>query len=219
MWKVTISKPLWVSTISILINTMKHTVTLLCALLITIGASAQNTKDSNPNTRPDSPKGVVEQTRCDKDCPKTSHIENMVSDLSPRQKKQLEAINEHNRPQIKAIKKDLKEVRDSIHTYMDKYGDYTSEVNRLMRREANLQYNLNKLLYATKVKCDKVLTPEQYNEFHEKQKAERTKRHTLNGPDGAATGEVRSGRHDSHPHPADKKGKPHNLQAAPQPKK
>lgn len=102
--------------------------------------------------------------------PQQPKIEDIVSNLSAKQKRQLEAIEEDQREELNALKKELQVVRDSVHYYMDLYGDYTAQVNRLMEREASLQLQVNKLLYETKVMIDKVLTPAQYKEMKSKMK-------------------------------------------------
>ena len=106
---------------------------------------------------------------------KPPKIEDVVSNLSARQKRQLEAIDEEHRTQLDVVKKELKQVRDSVRYYMDQYGDYSSQVNRLMERESALQLRVNKIQYNTKVKIDKVLTPAQYKELKENMKRQKKK--------------------------------------------
>lgn len=107
---------------------------------------------------------------------KPPKAEELITTLTPRQKRQLEAIDKEQRTQANAIKKELKQVRDSVHAYIDLYGDNTKVVNRLLEREAALQLKLNKLLYSTKVKIDRIITPEQHKEMHRKMAQSKSRR-------------------------------------------
>lgn len=103
-------------------------------------------------------------------------VQEMISSLSAKQKRQLEAIDNERRAQLDAIRKELKGVRDSVHMYIDLYGDYSKQMNRLLERESALQLKMNKILYSTKVRIDKIITPEQYREMHEKMDRGKNKR-------------------------------------------
>lgn len=123
---------------------MKKTILAIVLMILVSGTYAQN-------------KG--QQTHC-----KSNHkIENFVSDLSPLQKRKLEEISNSSQTKISQLKKELHAVRDSIHSYMETYGDNTTKVYPLFEREAALELEINKVMYNNKVSVDKILTKEQYN--------------------------------------------------------
>lgn len=100
-------------------------------------------------------------------CKETVCITKMVSNLTNNQKRQLEAIEVERQKSTCTIKKQLHSVRDSIHFYLEQFGDNTTVVYPLLKRESVLQYQLNMINYDTKVKMDKILTPEQQKEFRQ----------------------------------------------------
>lgn len=102
---------------------------------------------------------------------KMPNMDEMVSNLSPTQKRQLEKIHDDLKTNEEVIKKKLKAVREEIHNLMDQYGDNTPKMNKLLEQESALQLKLNKLQYQAKVQCDKVISKEQYSEFRQKLKA------------------------------------------------
>jgi len=124
---------------------MRKTLLLLVALILVGPVSAQHRHGDKRGDHP---------------C-----ISEMISNLSAKQKRQIENVNKTVTLQAEPIKKELDKVRDSIHYYMDQYGDYSTQIYNLMKREANLQYRLNKIYYHAKVKMDKIITKEQFEEF------------------------------------------------------
>ena len=66
-------------------------------------------------------------------------------------------------------------MRDSIGKYMDSEGDQSKKLYPLFDREAQLQVQISREMYSTKVRIDKVLTKEQRKEFL--QASKRDKRH------------------------------------------
>ena len=112
---------------------------------------------------------------------KDVNIEELIPNLSNKQKRQLEAITNEQHESLEAVEAELRPVRDSIHHYMDRYGDFSAKVNRFMEREASLQLRINKIHYRTKVKIDKVLTKEQYRAFKENLKKRRPSGHKGHG--------------------------------------
>ena len=95
----------------------------------------------------------------------TPCISEMISTLNNKQKRQIENIHKELTAQVEPLKRELNQVRDSVHYYMEQYGDYSSRVNRLMQKEANIQLRLNKLYYQAKVKTDKILSRKQFVEL------------------------------------------------------
>ena len=97
---------------------------------------------------------------------KPPQISELVSDLSTSQKRRLDAISKESHGRTEAIRKQLNGVRDSIHMYMYMEGDQSKVLFPLFDREANLQRNLSREMYSTKIRIDEVLTPEQRKELH-----------------------------------------------------
>lgn len=85
----------------------------------------------------------------------------VVSDLSSAQKKKLDAINAESKTRVGALRARQKAVRDSIAMYIHRDGDQSRELYPLFDREARIQSNISREMYATKLKIDAVLTPEQ----------------------------------------------------------
>ena len=108
---------------------------------------------------------------------KAPAIENIIPDLSAAQKRKLKEISSSSQPRIEALRRELKGVRDSLHTVMECYGDHSDVVIPLFEREAALQLELNKEFYRTKVRTDKVITKEQHKAFREKVREHRKARH------------------------------------------
>ena len=88
-------------------------------------------------------------------------MEEIVKDLSIRQKRQLETISNETKVQMDKYKAELKQVKDSIHYYMDMSTDKTDVLFPLFDREAKIKANMSKLMYRTRLKIDNVLTKEQ----------------------------------------------------------
>lgn len=104
-------------------------------------------------------------------------IEKFVSDLSASQKKQLDEITSASKQRVDVIEKDLRAVRDSIRNIMNTYGDHSKQLDPLFNREAQLQVNISREMYAAKVQMDKVLTKAQYDTLHQKLKEHRAHKH------------------------------------------
>ena len=88
-------------------------------------------------------------------------ITEIVNDLSPSQKKKLDAINEESKARVGALRARQKAVRDSIAMYIHRDGDQSRVLYPLFDREAQIQASISREMYSTKLKIDAVLTPEQ----------------------------------------------------------
>lgn len=97
--------------------------------------------------------------------PQAELISQFVSNLSIKQKRQLDVISKENNGEVTRMKKQLGKVRADIRRVMDDKGDHTNEIMPLLERESALQLQINKALYRIKVKFDEVLTDEQYHEL------------------------------------------------------
>lgn len=86
-----------------------------------------------------------------------------VKDLSSKQKRSIDEISSKYCNELKAIKSELKGVRDNIHTLMADKKDNSEKIFPLMEREASLNLKLNKAMYQMKVELDEVLTADQYS--------------------------------------------------------
>lgn len=102
-------------------------------------------------------------------------ITELVSNLSDTQKSQLEAITNDSRQRVEKLRAQQKAVRDSINLYMDREGDQSKYLNPLFDREAKIQAEISREMYASKVRIDKVLTKEQRAEFQKASKQHRKK--------------------------------------------
>lgn len=94
-------------------------------------------------------------------------ITEMVSDLSQSQKKRLDAITDASKERVAALRAQKKSVRDSIAVYMKLDGDQSAVLFPLFDREAQLQRDISREMYTTKVRVDEVLTPEQRRQLRE----------------------------------------------------
>lgn len=92
-------------------------------------------------------------------------ITELVSDLNATQKRKLETITAESKERVDKLRKEQKAVRDSIGRYMDLDGDQSRVLYPLFDREARLQAQVSREMYATKVRIDEVLTPEQRKEL------------------------------------------------------
>ena len=88
-------------------------------------------------------------------------ITEIVGDLNATQKKRLDAITDASRERVSALRSRQKAVRDSIAMYMKLDGDQSRYLFPLFDREAQLQRDISREMYTTKVHIDEVLTPEQ----------------------------------------------------------
>ena len=136
---------------------MKKFLPLALALFLAFSLSAQRQDGQrNDQQRPD--------------------ITELVSNLSDTQKSQLEAITNDSRQRVEKLRAQQKAVRDSINLYMDREGDQSKYLNPLFDREAKIQAEISREMYASKVRIDKVLTKEQRAEFQKASKQHRKKK-------------------------------------------
>ena len=94
-------------------------------------------------------------------------IEEFVSDLSTTQKAKIDLITKRTSKNIETLRLQVKEVRDSIRTYMGTQEDRSDVLFPLYEREGRLQAELSKEYYRSKAAIDKVLTPDQYQKLRE----------------------------------------------------
>lgn len=106
---------------------------------------------------------------------KRPDITELVSNLTDDQKSQLEAITNDSRQRVEKLRAQQKAVRDSITFYMDREGDQSKYLNPLFDREAKIQAEISREMYASKVRIDKVLTKEQRAELQKTSKQHRKK--------------------------------------------
>ena len=92
-------------------------------------------------------------------------ITELVSDLSASQKRKLETLTSESKERVEKLRKEQKAVRDSIERYMEMDGDQSKVLYPLFDREAKLQAQISREMYATKIRIDEVLTPEQRKEL------------------------------------------------------
>ena len=104
-------------------------------------------------------------------------ISKFVSNLSVRQRRQMDAISKENAEEVTALKQQLRKVRKSIGVVMSSKGDHTNEIMPLFEQEASLELQLHKLMYQMKVQVDEVLTEEQYQELTTKANQKRKSHH------------------------------------------
>lgn len=104
------------------------------------------------------------------------NLQNVVQDLSSRQKRQLETISQETREKTEPLKTQLHAVRDSIRINMEARDDRSAVLDGQFKREAELQMQLNRQLYRAKVRIDAVLTEAQHQRLEEWRKSESKKR-------------------------------------------
>lgn len=107
---------------------------------------------------------------------KRPEITELVSDLSSSQKSKLEVISNESKKRVDELRKEQKEVCDKISQLMDLDGDHSKELIPLFDREANLQAEISREMYATKVRIDQVLTKEQRKELMDSKKKHKMKK-------------------------------------------
>lgn len=135
---------------------MKKTLPLIIALLLAGSVAAQN------------------GTECRKHR-EMPNIEEMVSDLSPKQQKKLETITAERKKMVDMKRSELKVVRAEIRKLMEMEGDQSAKLFPLMEREADIKAEIGKIMYRTRLKIDDVLTKEQITELRANLKAQREK--------------------------------------------
>ncbi len=101
---------------------------------------------------------------------KRPEITELVSDLSSSQKSKLEVISNESKKRIEELRKEQKAVCEKISQLMDMEGDHSKELNPLFDREARIQAEISREMYATKVRFDQVLTKEQRKELKDSRK-------------------------------------------------
>lgn len=106
---------------------------------------------------------------------KKEKIENIITDLTPQQKSQIDAITQRSSKNIERYRTQLDAVRDSLRLFMNSRDDNSKIVFRLYDREARLQAELSKEYYRTKVAIDAILTQEQYSRMQERMEARHKK--------------------------------------------
>ncbi len=139
---------------------MKHTTILFTLLLFALGMNAQQGNPRHHDRHPE--------------------VTQMLQDLTPRQKRQIDAIYSKSREKLESARKEQRIVRDSIQMLIDSDFDYTKKISILFDREARLQFRINMEMYNTKLAIDKVLTKEQREELRTKMKLERRQRECAN---------------------------------------
>lgn len=102
-------------------------------------------------------------------------ITQFVSNLSDSQKSKLESITQESRQRVDMLREQQKAVRDSIARYMDRDDNQSKYLYPLFDREAKLQAEISREMYATKVRIEEVLNKEQRQEFREASKKHRQK--------------------------------------------
>lgn len=97
-------------------------------------------------------------------------ITELVSDLTDKQKRSIDAITAESKERVAKLRAQQKAVRDSIAIYMDREGDQSKSLHPLFDREARLQSLVSREMYATKVQVDKELTPAQRQQLKQSSK-------------------------------------------------
>jgi hypothetical protein len=88
-------------------------------------------------------------------------VTEIVKDLNAVQKRKVENISNESRERVAALRKQQRAVHDSIVMFMEREGDQSQVLYPLFEREAKLQTAINREMYATKLRIDEVLKPEQ----------------------------------------------------------
>jgi hypothetical protein len=88
-------------------------------------------------------------------------VTEIVKDLNAMQKRKVENISNESRERVAALRKQQRAVHDSIVMFMEREGDQSQVLYPLFEREAKLQTAINHEMYATKLRIDEVLKPEQ----------------------------------------------------------
>lgn len=129
--------------------------------------------------------GLYAQRSVDEDYQnQKDRIEQFIPDLKSSQKTRLDIITRRYESRIKDLKSELKEVRDSIRSYMGEGTDRRDVLFPLFERESLLMLSLNKTYYMMKLDIDAVLTPEQTAVMRSRMEAQRKQRSRTNNPQG-----------------------------------
>lgn len=138
---------------------MKRTIVIIIAMAAAITLQAQHTphrEGKGKHHRPD--------------------IAELVSDLSTAQKRKLDAITSESKTRIADLRTRQRAVRDSISMFLDREGDHSKALFPLFDREAHLQTQISREMYATKLRIDEVLTPEQRKQLQQSKQERRKKK-------------------------------------------
>ena len=92
-------------------------------------------------------------------------VEEMVSNLSPRQRKSLLETRERSHARVEELNARLNAVRDSIRDYIHRDGDNSKALYPLFDREGVLQSQISKEMYSLRLQIDAILTPGQIKEL------------------------------------------------------
>lgn len=103
------------------------------------------------------------------------NVEEVIDDLSALQKSKLDKLQKDSRENIKLMKEQQDQVRDSIRVLMKKPGDNSKKLYPLFDREGNIQAEISKEMYRTRIRIDEILTDEQRVTFKNKMAEHRSK--------------------------------------------
>lgn len=104
---------------------------------------------------------LLAQHEGDRQHRKHRDVTEIVQDLNAVQKRKVENISNESRERVVALRKHQRAVHDSIVMFMEREGDQSQVLYPLFEREAKLQTAINREMYATKLRIDEVLKPEQ----------------------------------------------------------
>lgn len=102
-------------------------------------------------------------------------VEDMVSNLSKQQQRKLASISAESKSQVEKKRAELDKVRQSIRLLMEQEGDQSAKLFPLLDRESDIEADIAKIMYRTRLQIDNVLTKAQIAEFRAKRDAERKK--------------------------------------------
>ena len=105
-------------------------------------------------------------------------ISEVVSNLNAVQKRKIDNVSRESKERVDALRKQQHAVRDSIHEFMDREGDQSKDLFPLFEREARLQVAINREMYATKLRIDEVLNPEQRQALRNASRKKKKKKNT-----------------------------------------
>ena len=103
-------------------------------------------------------------------------ISEVVKDLSVIQKRKVDNISRDSKERVDVLRHQQQAVHDSIGMYMNLEGDHSKELYPLFEREAQLQVAVNREMYATKLRIDEVLKPEQRQALRNASRKDRSPR-------------------------------------------
>jgi len=97
-------------------------------------------------------------------------ISEVVGDLSQRQKKRIESITEESKKQLRKTDSELCRVRRQIQSLLDKDGDHSKALYPLFEQEGRLMALRSRQMYESRLRVEKVLTPDQCRQFRQSMK-------------------------------------------------